>query len=887
MRTIVGLLTLCMMVFGVASLAAAERPKLDVQGGGSLVFRLGSVSGAGGEEAYSSQYWDTSGFDHQAQVNVSGFLVDHVFVQGRVASGRFSRATTDLSVRFDTSGSNVTVGTVSADLGSNPFISFRRQLNGVAAKGKTDDGRYGYSCFVSRSKGARRTESFPGNDTPGPYLLRYTPVSDGSEVVKVDEQPKRRGVDYVIDYYSGVLTFEVGFGAESSTTVIPSTSTISVSYEQARGGSNEGTLYGVDAKARATSRLSLDMAYVARIPQYQPAPQQNSIQRTEEFFGAGSPGPFWLSYRPLDQTQPMAVYLDGNLMQQDLDYHFDVAEMAIEFFTSVSPLSMVRVEYYQFQEATAASDALKVVGLSGSLAADDNTNLRLDYAKSVRGGVISGSAVGLHADSKLMDGKTNLSGNFRTLSPSFSRVEGLGFDTQSTGYDLACDVKASDFVSISASYGRDRSNSGLNFGYGGYGSTSGYSAGVSGASSDSSYAIGTGKSFLGVSLNFPNLPRMSLQRSVMSNSSGGGASAMTSNSLAMSYARGQFSTSAKFSLGGQSLSSVADTGDGSAAAFATAFKSSARNLSFSWIPNHRLNLTTSLSSNASQGGSGGTSADSLDFGLTHYITDALTLTVRRSLSTSRGTVYSYLSPSDSIGTTGGYYSPPVMAASRQAVDIASVAVYRNVFSAYGLTYASGSDFSASVLVNDRSYLDAGDSYASSRGSRDATLSLNKALGRFMRASVNVATQQSSYGGDMGGDVRGRDLGLNFTYQPRSGGEFLLGYRRDSYSSAGLGGQQGVVTTGNSSLTGQYRCSLPHGNSLSSSLNLTNGQGGYANYRRLVWNTEYAIPINDLFSASLNLTHRQNKALGQQDLVGSSSGDYSAFSFSAQLTARFQ
>jgi len=881
MRPLIASLMALVAVCCVVSVAGASKPRLDISGGGSLTFRLDSVGGAGGQQAYGSQYWDTGPFDHQAQVNVSGSILDRVFLEGRLSSGRFSRSASDFTLRIDASGSDVSIGSIRADLGSNPFVSFTRQLNGVAFKGGKAGDRLSYSAFVSRSKGSRRSETFPGNDTPGPYLLRYTPILDGSETVKVDEQLKQRGVDYTLDYYSGVLSFEVGFGPQAITTNIPSTSTISISYEQARGGSQEGALYGFATRAKAGKDLSLDAAYLARIPAYQPATQETSIKRTEEFYGAGSPGPFYLTYRPIDETQPMAVYVDSTLMHEGENYTFDRLNMAIEFFTIISYVSIVRVEYYQLQEATQVSEALNVIGLGGNLALNENTSLRLDLARSVRGGTLAGSALGLRAESHLGDGKANLSGGFRTVSPSFSSVSGVGSDRQSAGFDFSGDLKAGKFVSISALLSRDRSNTGLNFGYGG-----GYGSGSDATSGGSSYAVGTGRQSLDVTFTFPNLPRITLQRTVMSNSSQGGGAEMANHSLALSYARGEFTTSARFVLGNQRLSSAA--GSGEQAITTTAFKSAARNFTLSWLPSQRFNLSCGLSSNASHGASGATSANSMDLSLTHYLTSALTLTARRSLSTSNGQISSssdYGSFPNVLSGSGTISSDTL--SGRQAATAGSSPSYRNVIGAYGISYAPGSDFSASLFINERDYLDVGSGYSTARSAQDATLSLNKSVGKFIRANANLATQRTSYGGTSAADSRGKSLGLNFAFHPVGSGNFSLGYRSDVYRSIGIGATETPTTTSLSSLLAEYGYSFRNGHSLSSQATLTSGDGGLDRYRRLVWTTEYAIPINDLFSASMMLTHRSNKTLGSADAPVSSGADYSAFSFTAQLSARFQ
>ena len=140
------LLAPLLLLSGAAGAVAADQPRLEVQGNASLLLRLGSVSG--GSEAYSREYWDTAPFEHQAQVTVSGPILDRLYFQGQVNTGRFSRSTSDFTLRFDAGASDVLLGSVSVDTGSNPFISLQRQLKGMLIKGNSGGGKVEYSSFA-------------------------------------------------------------------------------------------------------------------------------------------------------------------------------------------------------------------------------------------------------------------------------------------------------------------------------------------------------------------------------------------------------------------------------------------------------------------------------------------------------------------------------------------------------------------------------------------------------------------------------------------------------------------------------------------------------------------------------------------------------------------
>jgi hypothetical protein len=142
----------------------------------------------------------------------------------RWSNSRF-RNPYDARITYTYESPNLTleVGDITASLGgANPLVGFNRTLKGASATATWGRNRFRY--ITSETKAAARTITISGNDSPGPYYLQGSQIVDGSERVQVDGVEKRRGDDYTIDYFGGILRFRDGM-------IIPRTSTIVVTYE--------------------------------------------------------------------------------------------------------------------------------------------------------------------------------------------------------------------------------------------------------------------------------------------------------------------------------------------------------------------------------------------------------------------------------------------------------------------------------------------------------------------------------------------------------------------------------------------------------------------------------------------------------------------------------
>ncbi|MFN3690976.1 MAG: hypothetical protein ACK4UU_08650, partial [Fimbriimonadales bacterium] len=144
-----------------------------------------------------------------------GFLTMH----WRWTNSRFSNPY-DAQITYTYESPNLTLewGDITASLGSaNPLVGFQRTLKGATANFQWERNRLRY--IRSETKAAARTITIPGNDSAGPYYLQGSQLVDGSERVQVDGVEKRRGEDYTLDYFGGILRFRDGM-------IIPRTSTI-------------------------------------------------------------------------------------------------------------------------------------------------------------------------------------------------------------------------------------------------------------------------------------------------------------------------------------------------------------------------------------------------------------------------------------------------------------------------------------------------------------------------------------------------------------------------------------------------------------------------------------------------------------------------------------
>ncbi|MBU0687556.1 MAG: hypothetical protein KKB81_06910 [Candidatus Margulisbacteria bacterium] len=101
----------------------------------------------------------------------------------------------------------LTFGDITANFSGNEFASISKYVNGVMFTSK--DSWYDF-MLVPSVKGRSQTQALTtqiGNNTRGPYNLGHGSIMEGTERIELNGILLKRGVDYTIDYFEGIVTF--------------------------------------------------------------------------------------------------------------------------------------------------------------------------------------------------------------------------------------------------------------------------------------------------------------------------------------------------------------------------------------------------------------------------------------------------------------------------------------------------------------------------------------------------------------------------------------------------------------------------------------------------------------------------------------------------------
>jgi hypothetical protein len=233
-----------------------------------------------------------------------------------------------ITYTYESPNFTLEVGDITASLGgANPLVGFNRTLKGATATANWGKTRLRY--ITSETKAAARTITISGNDSPGPYYLQGSQIVDGSERVQVDGVEKRRGDDYTIDYFGGILRFRDGM-------IIPRTSTIVVTYETYAFNSAPSRLQGFRMESNLGGGFNFGFTMLS---QEVDCARTALRRRTEQFYGFGAPStPYDLQFPPLrDAANPVIITVAGAPQIEGVDYYFDELLPYRFYFTRFMP----------------------------------------------------------------------------------------------------------------------------------------------------------------------------------------------------------------------------------------------------------------------------------------------------------------------------------------------------------------------------------------------------------------------------------------------------------------------------------------------------------------------------------------------------------------------
>lgn len=373
-------------------------------------------------------------FTDTGQINLTGRKVFGVLnFQASILDDRLTDPQGQrFSINYAGKGFTADAGDIQGTLlNTNQFAGFSKSLRGVSVG--YGSGRFQAKALRSEAKGSARTVSLNGNNSGGPYYLQVSQIVNGSESVSVDGVEKTLGVDYIMNYELGSITFV--------DQIIPPTSTIVVSFEAFGFNTQRGIIQGAG--------VSYDMGRAGRVGLT--AMQQISraggalSQRLEKFQGFGDPSrAYVLQFEPLPGAA-FTVRVDGVEQVLGVDYVFDQATTSIFYFTRFIPFtSDVDVLYTPRPTATADGDR-ENLGIDYRLPlgnAGRNGWLQLSQAtgrlKSTAN-PMSGTARGARLDYRT--GKLEFRGSVKDVPATFVTVETRGFNRNEKASDWSLTYK--------------------------------------------------------------------------------------------------------------------------------------------------------------------------------------------------------------------------------------------------------------------------------------------------------------------------------------------------------------------------------------------------------------------------------------------------------------
>jgi len=396
-------------------------PKIEINGNNILSLNLNQVEGS------RSFYGDDNAGRDQTITNssnlyITGELYKDLYLNATVAADRYTPDKYHWNLRYDGNDAKVLLGEFNANLTGNEYAQLNRSLEGLKVDVVVPRGSL--SLVGSNLQAPVRTDTFYGQNISGPYYLTASPIVDGSEVVSVNDRQKTRTTDYTIDYNNGVLNFTAG-------TIISPADKVTVSYEVLANGLGGGRLYAMRATYPLTNNLIVGASHLILDGQ-----SQGSTQRDErdQFLGNGTPGPFYLTSRPIIPTTEV-VTINGVLVPAVTEtgehpYTLDYQTGQLLFRQGYEPPSgSTLIVRYRVEVTGGGGGDRTVTGVDVNWALRNGLKFNVQAAQSQRNSEDNAgknnTALTLGAD--YTDDRLNLSTRYRSVGTGFAPLEMVGY----------------------------------------------------------------------------------------------------------------------------------------------------------------------------------------------------------------------------------------------------------------------------------------------------------------------------------------------------------------------------------------------------------------------------------------------------------------------------
>ncbi|MGQ9732607.1 MAG: hypothetical protein ACUVX8_15215, partial [Candidatus Zipacnadales bacterium] len=509
---------------------------LQVTGRGDLTLRKDFTSGS--REAYESQFWNTDTMQMTTSLDVTGPIWKKFGIRAHFADSGYGYTDNRYMLGWQSKHTALLWGDLSIRIAGNEFATYTKSLEGWQFDQRIG-GNFLLRSFTSQEKGLVRRQTIAGNNTSGPYFLTFTPIVEGTELVKVDEEPMTFGEDYTLDYDTGQLYFEP---PGKPPRIIPSTSTISVSYQSATNYEVGGTTWGAQLEGTLLGG-NLDV-YVTRLEHKTGMGSSRDTAKYQEdlFAGSGSTGPFDVRFSPIladgakaiihgkEQIirKALTVLVDQSEQTEGEDYEALRQIGRIWFLRVVPPTAVVRIQYYyQIGDDNRGLGDSALTGLALRHRINDALSWDMALARSdEEAGVPAGLALSTSARYS-RGSKFDINVQYRDIDPTFRYIDTVGFFRKEKGLNAALGWRPTEHIQFSHQFSDVKTDTGYSYGYSGYTGGIGFDDyyGLEGPAENGdettpSLNIRARRNNSTLSINYPGWPSLRISRQTMENSGG-------------------------------------------------------------------------------------------------------------------------------------------------------------------------------------------------------------------------------------------------------------------------------------------------------------------------------------------------------------------------------
>lgn len=404
--------------------------RIELTGYRRLGYHLRDVSGD--RESYDvTNYFGLGGkrFTDIGQIDFVGRRVFGLFnFRGTILDSRFTDPQGQrFSLDFNRGGVQFSAGDIQGTLlNTNPLARMSKSLRGVSVAYRR--GNFEGKALYSEARGSARTITIPGNNSAGPFYLQVNQLVQGSEQVRLDDQPLQAGRDYVISYEAGFITL-VG-------RVLAPTSVLVVSFEVLGFNDRRGQVQGAGLSYDFGRAGRLGLTAARQIARTGGA----ASTRLERFQGFGPPStPYVLLFEPLAGT-PITVQVDGIVQRPGLDYRFDAINTAIFYLNRFVPSTSTVTVIYTPRPTSTANGDREVLGI----------DYRIPLGKAGQSGTVTlaqatgrlfnsstpSSGVARSASLDYRQSAWDVQAQVRAVPEGFVSVETRGFNRNETGHEV-------------------------------------------------------------------------------------------------------------------------------------------------------------------------------------------------------------------------------------------------------------------------------------------------------------------------------------------------------------------------------------------------------------------------------------------------------------------